>query len=441
MNIYKVSSAVAVLFLLLSCTGCPSSSSGVEGEEPVYTPDVVWTLETNVYSPFYQPSQYGQYLYCSEDNRLIVKSDAEHRFDILKVDLNAGTKVWKSLVFSGLPETDIVRCGERVFVQNGAGYLYVLSDADGSLLATVALGGTDEEMLVNKARGGTMISCDGNLFWSGVYEKDEIQNNGFMKFTVDGIDFSNAEDEVQIVCPKCIWRDSDSDRTWVRMTPMAKDGIVYFQTYIFYEDALIKTVALYADTGKVKWERGTTVMTGEGEKAMYAVDGKLYILSEAIGCYDLETGDAEYEIIQSGEELQTEPCVSASAGLVGASYSDGKFYYTSNASWSTSSITGIPEALVHNIKCLDAATGKLVWGDLPKGCGSLSTRPIVENGKVFVTGYGIGLRVYDKNTGRLLGVDKDVYTLSRNANAQYGGLVMYFNLRSDHTSTLTAIRP
>ena len=284
-----------------------------------------------------------------------------------------------------------------------------------------------------------MLYCNGNLFWSNIC-CDGIHNEGLLKLKMSDIDFTKDPAEEQNLQPVLIWHD-ETDEVGMMITPIAENGIIYFQTYDYYGKATIKTGAVYADTGKIKWIQSTNIMNGTGFKSMYIVANRLYVIANHLGCLNLETGESIYEISYTDDELKTEKALSAGPFLYGASYYDGKFYFTNMSSWSTSSYTGIPEQFVSNIQCMDAASGKLVWGDLPADCGSLGTRPIVENDKVFVTAGECGLRVYNAQNGKLIGVDKTVRTFGEEANAQYGGLVMYFNLRSDHTSTLTAIRP
>ena len=175
---------------------------------------------------------------------------------------------------------------------------------------------------------------------------------------------------------------------------------------------------------------------------MYILNNRLYVFGVQQCCYDLKTGAAIFEKIQTTEDFQKEYYLGASWMLAGVSYSNNKFYYTNMSGWATASISNTPESLNKNILCVDAKTGDYVWGDLAEGSGSLSTRPIVANGKCFVLNGALGLRVYNAETGKLIGVDKSVDTFGEDINAQYGGLVMYFNLDDEkHTGLLTAIRP
>lgn len=129
---------ISFMFFLFSCTGCPaaSSTSSESSEEPVYTPDVVWTLETNVYAPVDQPTQYGKYLYCTESNWLLVDSDAEHYFDVVKIDLATGSKIWSTSTLPGRDNSDLVKGGDYIFLQTTSGLLYAFDDEDGALAAT-----------------------------------------------------------------------------------------------------------------------------------------------------------------------------------------------------------------------------------------------------------------------------------------------------------------
>ena len=425
---------VIICFILVSCTSCIfDGEKKKSSEEPVYEPDVVWKLETNAYDT-YQPTQNGQFLYLIECNYTSVNEglEQEYKFSMTKVDLLDGHIVWTSPEIFHVNKSPVVVINDRLYVQTSGGYLYVIGDDDGKIDAVVSF------TRIYMDRGPTMISCGGNLFWSNINGEGVI-NEGLLKFDVSKIDFTLGPEQVQHIEPRLVWTDDVAD-VGILMRPVAKDGIVYFQTYDFWQEkhgSIIKTVAIDADSEVVKWQTPTTTMNGDGHMQIF--DDRLYFFENVISCYDLETGKCLKEKCRDTEKLDTEVYIGADSP---AYYSDGKFYYTNNTSWATSSIAGIPQNMVKNIICIDAKTFAYVWGDLPKGCGSLNSKPVVANGKTFVATWGRGLRVYNSETGELIGAAENINTHPFADPPQYNGCIYYFD--ADHKNlkkTLMAIKP
>ena len=158
------------------------------------------------------------------------------------------------------------------------------------------------------------------------------------------------------------------------------------------------------------------------------------------GGYDISTGKTLWEQTFSLEEMKKQMSVGASIYSVGITWWNKKFYFTNTAGYLSSEMSGIPEEFITNIQCIDE-NGKFIWGDLPEGSGSLWTKPEVVNGKCLVVVWD-SLRVYDAETGEILGVDYSVKSLGMEKNAVYDDMFIYFNLDQETlTSELVAIRP
>ena len=87
MNELKVSLFVFTLFLLSSCSMCENSkkkkSNGKEiNEEKIYTPDVVWELETKSFYDSWYTKQYDRFYYIVE-----YQTEPDVDFFFSKVDL------------------------------------------------------------------------------------------------------------------------------------------------------------------------------------------------------------------------------------------------------------------------------------------------------------------------------------------------------------------
>ena len=71
-----------------------------------------------------------------------------------------------------------------------------------------------------------------------------------------------------------------------------------------------------------------------------------------------------------------------------------------------------------NIHCIDAETGELVWNAIAKDSESLETNPIIAHGRLYVSQHS-GLRVYEPETGKLIGVDKSFCGAGMGRNVLY----------------------
>jgi outer membrane protein assembly factor BamB len=104
---------------------------------------------------------------------------------------------------------------------------------------------------------------------------------------------------------------------------------------------------------------------------------------------------------------------------------NNRFYYTNSATKTSKN-----EPDWKNTFCVDAQTGNMVWGSIAPWSESLGTNPIVKDGRVYVS-QGIGLRVYDAGTGKLVGVDTSICGHGLGANALYNNYMITFNTNSD----------
>ena len=173
---------------------------------------------------------------------------------------------------------------------------------------------------------------------------------------------------------------------------------------------------------------------------MYIVGDKLYIIEDGQGCYRLSDGKVVWEQKLTLEEMKTQIDLAGSIYSAGITYWNDKFYFTNIAGYLTTEMSGIPNEYIKNIECM-SSDGKYVWGDMPDGSGSLYTQPIVLDGKCFVVCWN-NLRVYDAETGEIIGIDNSVKSRGFEKPVTYEGMFIYFNMNADTgTSELVAIRP
>lgn len=263
-----------------------------------------------------------------------------------------------------------------------------------------------------------------------------------MRFDTSKINFTKNPDDVQLIEPELIW-----PITWqsgIAANIVVKDGIVYFlTTRHWWEGGTVPysyLVAVDAETGAQKWARTRDFGWGERENSLIINGDRLYVIDRAPSCYNRWTGEPIFE-------KKEEPDIykyNAAAMLQGISFYNNKLYYTSQKSSDTYLMA--PDAdpsKIKNILCIDGDTGDLLWGDLVPRGDPMCTNPLINNGKVFVV-TDKGIRVYNAETGKLIGVHKDIKNLGNNHNLLYNNMLIFPNRVGDNASPaysmLTAIR-
>lgn len=426
--------------VLLIFTGCFLENEPSEPNLPVYEKEIVWTLETGYYHTFEKPWQDGKYLYCVESNSTYCNTDIS--FCISKIDLETGQYVWKTRPIDSQEHTTLVKSGDKLYIHDIYYTLYCFSDNDGTLLATVLHGTTtDKRRKYAPALKGSIISYKNYLYWDSVYKNDdnEVIYRGINRFDTEKIDFSLGSSETQIIEPDVFW-DISEKQYRLLICPISYNGYIYVQTAAEPETGLKSTFfALDAETGEEKWRYASDCMEGRGQHALYVINDKLYTFELDIACYDIHTGRPLFENYFDLKDCKKKIYAGAIDINDCVTYHEGKFYYTT-ASNIGGNLVGTPKELIKNIFCIDAKSGEILWSDHPLYDCSLFTKPIVVNGKVFFLCHD-ELRVYEADTGKLLGSDLSVSISAVSPSASYNGNFIFFNIdRKNFKTILTAIK-
>lgn len=435
MKKYIIATSAVILCAVLSCCFfCSGSKENlVEKPEPVYTPSIAWTLETDYLEGDVPIELINGFLYIPEGNFLTSSSAATSFVQLTKVNPGTGVYEWKTAKKNFSTKTSAVKSGQYIFIMvsridNFKTCILCYDDTSGNLLATIKLGGTDVLSQQNGPFLYKMISYQNYLYWGnrGWDNSGNYIPYGLMRFDINSIDFSKSAEEEQVIEPQLIWETAVRRSVWA--TPVEKNGIIYFITKnpTYPEEGTSDIVAIDALTAEVKWKYNQNIMSGLPQNSLIIDGERLYVVDSSIGCYNINNGEKYFEIIAREQNYKKDYCLGNSSFSRGVFFYNNRLYYTTQASWATSGMTEIPADMVKNILCVDASNGKYVWGDIPKGGGSLGTRPIVVNGRTYVVS-DMGLRVYNADTGELIGVDKTVKNYGSQPNAYYNNLVIYFN--------------
>jgi outer membrane protein assembly factor BamB len=430
-----------ISFLALSLTSCPLLYDDKAQAEPVYNSRIVWKAELAGRGSIADTLYVDGYAYIQESS-LLMTYNGDPFCRMAKVRLSDGEIMWKTADVDGggVDTTDNpVKIRDKLFLPvTERGRIFVYDDMTGLLVATVKLGPTDNVAqengiwLIYSAFSGPYI------FWGkSLGGSDE---GGLMRFDTRRIDYSRDSHEDQMLEPERVFKDPELPHNAIKNI-REEDGIVYFLTangrYNFEEDYAV-LAAMEADTAAILWSRNLSHIEGGIPNSLVINGAYLHIIDKAPSCYLKATGEAVYEFDDRKRDPQKDYYLSGSNFLKGISLCDNKLYYCTNLGVYFASL--LPKGLGNNIICLDAATGKLIWGDLVPDGGSQDTFPVIINGKAFVL-TDQGLRVYNAQTGKLIGADKNIWNRSTTVNYGYQGMFIGFDI--DHEpgiSHLIAIR-
>lgn len=439
MKRFKILMILVILELITSCSFlCDSNRNKNKNdknvEEKKYEKDIKWQLELESCYDSEYALQDGKYYYVAE-RRIGYDID----FFYSKIDLSTGTKIWETESFkdspcnSNVPLKVILNGKECLIVSSNEQYIYVIDDISGSLLATVKFFNEEKDEDYYRFELGAPSWCyyDTCLYWA--------PGRKLVRLNLNQLSFSQSSKEAQYIQPEILWTNQENKER-ILIWPVIQNGIIYFVTYDDYPEIGYCILGAY-DTvaNKMKWKRTSDILTGYGFNNMIIAENKLYIIEDAQGCYDLETGETIWEQNETEEELRTQISIGAGCYSKGITYNDGKLYFTNGAASSSSMVTGIAEKYLKNIQCIDAKTGKYLWGDFPYESASLYTKPVVVNNQCFVRTWD-DLRVYNAETGEFLGRDNGILSIGREVPVSYKNTFIY--IQKDYqtgSGILTAI--
>jgi outer membrane protein assembly factor BamB len=430
---------VVIGFLAVMITSCPLNGENKPETEPIYNSRVAWKAEIAGRGSRANMLYIGGYAYVQESSFLLPTSyNKDTSFcRMVKVRLSDGKIIWRteSLDYYDTTDNPIITEDKLFLPVSKAGQMLVYDDETGLLLATVKLGTSDYEAKNNGMWSPYPARSGPYIFWGK--SLDDSDRGGLMRFNTRRIDYGRKSHEEQVIKPERVFKDPEISNAIKNI--IAEDGIVYFLTangnYNFNEGFAILG-AMDAETTRIIWSKKLSHINGHIPYTLVINGDYLHIIDKAPSCYLKATGETVYEFDDRARDHKKDYYLSGSNLHKGTSLYDNKLYYCSNMAEALIPIFG----LGNNIICLDAATGKQVWGDLVPGGGSLDTFPVIINGKAFVL-TDQGLRVYNAQTGKLLGVDKNIWNQGSTANYGYEGMFIGFDI--DHQpgiSHLIAIR-
>ena len=403
------------LILVFLCSCKFNNQNQKNDEEPSYTPDILWTLETDAYWNEFQ-TQEDKYLYFQQS-----KNDGTN---IAKVDLSTGKYVWESDCFPTYCSYSICVLENYICLLDKESNLLFFDKYTGKFLTKVFFTENDTEKIFSEPTGNTLTYYKNCIYYGRRSKDGDKSYRGIMCLPVEVINFNIKE---QIVEPNFILPVQEG--CFINKFLIEND-ILYSVTmnHNYPESGSVYCISFDLKNNKVLWKTEIESFYGYGFNSLVMTESKIFLFDCGICALNKDNGEIVFYKNQSWEDLQHEVHLSTNVYSTGIFQWNNKFYYTRNAYVGSNEKMGRSEKLNKNIICFDGNKYKLIWADLPpyENGTSLRTRPVIVNEKCFVV-TNTGLRVYDANKGKLIGVWKDIYNLGYDMNASYNNSFIFFN--------------
>ena len=429
--------------LLTACSSCDllfnSNKQKDTEREPSYTPNYAWQLKLDGMQIHSQAYTADNYLYLLQN----IEREKEDGVQLIKIDMETGAYVWKAdQIFDGHQwySSNIVKADNKLYFMRKNGIIYCYSDIDGTRLARIQVGTTEQEALHNRYKLKTIVTDGTALYWGSAGDPGSI-NAHLLKLDLDTIDYTQ-NGAIQIRVPRSLYTKADWRQCTFWSAPIIDGNILFFNTFnIKHPDGYSTLVAIDLQSETVKWEKELHGLQGRVNNDLIIKDNILYMLDvTALLRVDKHTGEVLTRYDDEKDPPYTQPLMIPTVSLCGIWYDDGRLYYTTVGSTETASQTGMSKDLVYSLVCIDAKTLKFLWGFHPVS-GTSSTYPVVKDGKAYIVTHIDGLRVFDAKTGKLLGVDKSIIAWGNEANVLYKDYFIFFNKNfKTNRATLCAIR-
>jgi outer membrane protein assembly factor BamB len=389
-----------------------NETSNNTGEEPSYTLKITWESDTELVEEGYTVMDEGAvYLFdgAAPDSYLMGSV-------LVKLDAQTGDTLWKTEMSNAPGFASPVVIENHVYVFVSPNTVFCFNKQNGEFAAKALLDIDNQSMEIYWGFTGYE-----NFLYFGI--GNNYNNNYFARVDTNNIQRDGGQTEQRIE-PEIVWRPVH-DRS-IMTKPAFHNGVVYIHTEAVRRDGVpvelaginmtTKAVEFYREFGL--WSNGEYYDIGWDFHSLYVRDDILYYIGSSISAYDLKTAVRDQLYVKTftpGITPQKE--FYDSGTCLDVTFYNGRIYYTSGA--------GNPFADhdYRNIHCIDAKSGNLIWNDISVNSESHGTNPIIAHNRMYVP-EGNGMRVYDPETGRLIGVDKNFIGVAIARNFLYNDLMI-----------------
>jgi outer membrane protein assembly factor BamB len=388
---------VLIILLCFTLFACGLFNKEPENKvEPRYNARIAW--DSGLYSNCFQShTVYGDFVFFYErpPGHTLVNI-----YTLTKLDVKTGEFIWRTFEFSDVVFSQPVMIGDYVYVFLEPSIIVSFTRATGELTAIIQVDIDNKNLNMSN----NIIPYREHLymgFWGGGHTY-------FARLNLNLVQHSTKSEDVQTIIPEILWEPKNGNL--VSAVPVVHENVIYTGTFSPGGQTSIEVVGFCIHSGEmvfyitfggpednddnIRWPPEDGV--GLGSNPILIHDNVLYYLSWSISAWNLNTGEKLYRHIFT-YDIPNSRVYSANLSLQAVFYG-GRIYYTSGSSHT-------PKNSFHNIHCIDAATGRLVWNTIAYDSETLWTNPIIAHGRLYVTQHN-GLYVYNPSNGRLIGVDR-----------------------------------
>ena len=426
-KVLMILSFILIIVIETSCIFWRDNNRKVEKteekKEPVFNVNELWRISLED-SPNVKTVIEDSFFYVVKGDLLYTTE--ERKFKVLKININNPSEIIESKEFTGIEASDFLIVGNMLIIGTREFKVLILNKNDLSLI---------KEQTIRHLMDGPVYEYKGNLYWENGANGYRGENRELI-LEKDNVVKANLEDiinctseiyEVEYVCHEFNGESIISMRL--------EEGILYFLTYnrdYWKEDGgLSYFVAWDLDSNQKLWAHELKYEFFRSEADIQIVGDKIYLISVGRYCFDKKTGKELWRIIQTDEDKTREVIIHTDTCLKDMLYYDGKFYFTNGEYFGSKGYGKYPKENYKNIICINAEDGSYVWGDIFMFQISNAIGPCEYNDKIYFP-TDAGLRVYEAQTGKLIGVNEDYKGTGYKFIYKYNDILLMHINKRDH---------
>lgn len=397
---------VLFFFVLVACNHNTETYIGVA--EPPYTVRTAW--DSGLYTNYtLSTTLIGDDIYFYERPPGYTTVNI---YSLTRLDAKTGKLIWRSIEFSDITFCQPVVIDNYVYVFLQPNIIYRFDKNTGDLNATVTVNVESRELWME-----FNVTAYRQYLYFGLSQEPDYRC--FARLDVGEIKNGDSR-EIQSVTPEVLWQPATGG--YATAKPVVYGDAIFTSTFsmsgikpveIAGFDMNTKQMVFHAAFGGPKDSAENIPFPDTGAyiatNPILIHDGVLYHLSTSISAWDIKTGNRLYRHVFT-DDIPNEKKYYASR-VVQALYYNGNIFYTNGESYSSYGY--------RNIFCIDAATGRLVWSTIEKNSLSVQVAPVIVRGLLYIPQH-TGFRIYEPETGRLVGVDRLFAGAIHDMNILYG---------------------
>jgi outer membrane protein assembly factor BamB len=410
-----------ILLAVISFSTCPVNfdDKPSSDDEPNYNLPVVW--KSDVLRPF--SSQMT-----SDRDGVYILNFMENDFSTVKLNkLNplTGITIWSTDYFEEVSVYQPIITDSCIYVTLWDSGILCFDKESGRQLARVKITGDNPNMWVTS----NYFLYD-NYFYFGYGEEitTDIVIDDFYLARINAnsivMDGNTREQPIE---PELLWQGRY--KSCILSLPIVYNNILYCNTKTLDITIPVEIAGIDINTKKELFydsfggDRDYIFDHGWERNSLYIKDDIMYYLSWSIAAYDITNYKKLYHIIFDNSTPKNK---NYSAGdFLDITFHNNKIYYT------TTGTNYLGDTGSRNIFCINKNDGKLVWSAIPRKSESLGTNPVIYNGKVFIPHMN-GVRVYNADNGKLIGVEKSIEGNSICFNQLIGSIMITDSLSDEY---------